>query len=202
MDFIKKKTSGDTAECIAASDQIYYYNVHHAKAMTDFTVQLKQLKKYIHQMHQTPIFLCIGSDRATGDCFGPIVGQKLLQSFSANQSPASMPIVYGTLHSPVHAVNLASVISQIQSTFYQPFVIAVDASLGIRQHIGYITLGTGPLFPGIGVKKDLPHIGNAAITGIVNIAGSNSHTTLQTTHLSTVVELSNFVVNGITTVFC
>jgi len=112
-----------------------------------------------------------------------------------------MPIVYGTLQSPVHAVNLASIISQIKDTFYQPFIVAIDASLGIRQHIGYITLGNGPLLPGIGVQKELPQIGNAAITGIVNLAGKNSHTTLQTTRLSTVVELANFVTDGILNVY-
>lgn len=201
MDFIRKKTGSHTQDCIATSDKLYYYNIHQTKAMADFTLQMKKLKRYINQLHQTPVFLCIGSDRATGDCFGPIVGKKLLQNFSGSKTPASMPIVYGTLQSPVHAVNLASVISQIQDTFYQPFIIAVDASLGIRQHIGYITLGTGPLLPGIGVQKELPQIGNAAITGIVNLAGSNSHTTLQTTRLSTVVELAEFVTQGITAVY-
>ena len=201
MDILTKKTAILTEDCIVNSEQLYYYNIHQRKAKEDFILQIKKLKRYVHHTNSTPIFLCIGSDRATGDCFGPIVGEKLMHAFSVSKTPSAMPIVYGTLQSPVHAVNLASIISQIKDTFYQPFIVAIDASLGIRQHIGYITLGNGPLLPGIGVQKELPQIGNAAITGIVNLAGKNSHTTLQTTRLSTVVELANFVTDGILNVY-
>lgn len=183
------------------SDQLYYYNVRQKKAKEDFIQQIRRIKRQIHSRNYTPVFLCIGSDRATGDCFGPLVGDRLSQTFANSKTPAAMPIVYGTLKCPVHAVNLSNIIAQIQTTFYQPFIIAIDASLGIRQHIGYITLGNGPLLPGIGVQKELPHIGNAAITGIVNLAGKNSHATLQTTRLSTVVELADFVTDGITSVY-
>lgn len=198
MDLLKKAKTMFAEE---DSEQLHYYNIHQKRAKEDFTQQIRRLKRHIQNINCTPVFLCIGSDRATGDCFGPIVGDKLTRIFSASKTPAAMPIVYGTLQSPVHAVNLANVITQIQTTFYQPFIIAIDASLGIRQHIGYITLGNGPLLPGIGVQKELPHIGNAAITGIVNLAGKNSHTTLQTTRLSTVVELADFVADSITSVY-
>lgn len=46
------------------------------------------------------VFLCIGSDRVTGDCLGPYVGYRLSQY----QLPGIS--VYGTLNQPVHAVNL------------------------------------------------------------------------------------------------
>ena len=201
MDILKKKRTFFLESDISSPEQPYYYNIHQKKAKDEFTGQIRKLKRYIHNTGCTPVFLCIGSDRATGDCFGPIIGNKLTQIFSASKTPSSMPIVYGTLQNPVHAINLSSVIHQIQSTFYQPFIIAIDASLGIRQHIGYITLGNGPLLPGIGVQKELPEIGNAAITGIVNLAGKNSHMTLQTTRLSTVVELADFVTDCISSVY-
>lgn len=178
-----------------------YYNIHQKKALHEFKRQIKHLKKHAEHLNRHLIFLCIGSDRATGDCFGPIVGKKLLYHFANSASPSSMPSVYGTLAEPVHAINLEKVIYEIHKTFYSPYIVAVDASLGIRQHIGYITLCEGPLLPGIGVQKRLPEIGNAAITGIVNTSGKNCHTILQTTKLSTVVELADFVVNGILDVF-
>jgi len=201
MELLKNRKNSPSKDCITTSNQLYYYNIHNAKAKTDFTMQMKKLKKYIYSLRQTPVFLCIGSDRATGDCFGPIVGEKLHQSFSISRNPSSMPIVYGTLHSPVHAINLSSTIEKIQDTFCRPFIIAVDASLGVKQHIGFVTLGNGPLLPGIGVQKDLPQIGNAAITGIVNLAGNNSHTTLQTTRLSIVMELADFVTQSIVSAY-
>jgi len=201
MDILKKRKTFFLEDSLSESEQLYYYNVQQKQAQIEFSMQIRKLKKYIQNINRTPVFLCIGSDRATGDCFGPLIGEKLTHKFSSSKTPSAMPIVYGTLQTPVHAVNLSNVIKQIQNTFYHPFIIAVDASLGIRQHIGYITLGNGPLLPGIGVQKELPHIGNAAITGIVNLAGKNSHTTLQTTRLSTVMELADFVVKGISSVY-
>lgn len=201
MNISKKKECFFLETDTLSPEQPYYYNIRQKKAKEDFIRQMQKLKKYIHKQNLTPIFLCIGSDRATGDCFGPLVGEQLTHCFSTSRTPCIMPVVYGTLKNPVHAVNLSNTINQIQTTFYRPFIIAVDASLGIRRHIGYITLGNGPLLPGIGVQKDLPHIGNAAITGIVNLAGKNSHLTLQTTKLSTVIELAEFTASGITSVY-
>lgn len=201
MQLLKKKKEPVSQKASLAPNPVCYYNIHQSKAFHDFVLQLTLLKEKIQSAHQMPIFLCIGSDRATGDCFGPIVGNKLLHAFARSRKLSSLPIIYGTLSSPVHAVNLASTIEQIHTTFDNPYIIAIDASLGIRQHIGYVTFGAGPLLPGIGVQKDLPYIGNSAITGIVNLAGQNSHTTLQTTRLSTVVELASFVSNAIIEVY-
>lgn len=188
-------------ETLLSNSETAYFNVHQEKAFRDFVRQIKQLKKVAMQQNRHLVFLCIGSDRATGDCFGPIIGEKLLYRFSKSNSPSLMPSVFGTLTNPVHAINLEKTIYDIEKIFYSPYIVAIDASLGIRQHIGYVTLGNTPLLPGIGVQKKLPEIGDASITGIVNISGKNSHTVLQTTRLSTVVELANFVADGILKVF-
>lgn len=200
MQLLKKKKEPIQAEPSVDSN-IYYYNVHQTKAFQKFVLHMTQLKERIQAQHLTPVFLCIGSDRATGDCFGPIIGDQLSQTFANSRHRSALPVIYGTLQVPVHAVNLASTIERIHATFQNPYIIAIDASLGIRQHVGYVTLGNGPLLPGIGVQKKLPCIGNASITGIVNLAGQNSHTTLQTTRLSTVVELASFVSNAIIKVY-
>ncbi len=184
-------------ENISPKRETQYYNIHQKKALHDFAKQMKGLKKQAERQNRHLVFLCIGSDRATGDCFGPLVGEKLLAHFSSSRFPAAMPAVFGTLNEPVHAINLERTIYTIHKIFYSPYIIAMDASLGISRHIGYITLGNGPLLPGIGVQKKLPEIGDASITGIVNVSGKNCHTTLQTTRLSTVVELSDFTANGI-----
>ena len=64
--------------------------------------------------------------------------------------------VYGSLHSPVHAVNLKATLQDIYRSFDDPYIIAIDAALGAKEHIGTVTLGDGALFPGIGVSKQLP----------------------------------------------
>lgn len=60
-----------------------------------------------------------------------------------------------------------------------------------------MTIGNGALYPGAGVQKDLPPVGDIHITGIVNICGHMEQTALQTTRLSTVISLGDIIVGGI-----
>lgn len=137
----------------------------------------------------TPIILCIGTDRATGDCLGPLVGEQLIDYHEEFK-------VLGCLSSPVHALNLHQTISSIYDTIENPFIIAIDAALGDRAHIGYVTVGNCPISPGKGVNKKLPAIGDISITGIVNVSGQNA-SLLQTTRLYTVMQLSNCIATAL-----
>ncbi len=137
------------------------------------------------------VFLCIGTDRTTGDCLGPYVGQQLLGHSIQGIS------VYGTLANPVHALNLEDACIHIRKHHPEALVIAIDASLGQKKHLGYVTIGNGALYPGAAVRKELPPVGDIHITGIVNTAGVLEHLTLQTTRLSTVISLADKITQGI-----
>lgn len=130
------------------------------------------------------IILCIGTDRSTGDALGPLIGTHL--------SRLNLPQlnVYGTLDEPVHATNLQENIQLIQQSFVNPFIIAIDACLGRMDSIGCITLANGPLKPGAGVHKQLPEVGEAHITGIVNVGGFMEYMVLQNTRLNLVWRMS------------
>jgi len=130
------------------------------------------------------VILCIGTDRSTGDALGPLIGTHL--------SRLNLPRlnVYGTLDEPVHATNLQQNIYDIQKSFDNPFIIAIDACLGRIDSIGCITLADGPLKPGAGVHKQLPEVGEANITGIVNIGGFMEYMVLQNTRLNLVWRMS------------
>lgn len=170
---------------------VYYFNPDDKHSAYEFGKQLFALVKDCMYYHRTIIFLCIGSDRATGDCLGPIIGYKL-----SNQ-PYFKYTIYGTLQNPVHAKNLAETIHTIHETYHDPCIIAIDASLGKSNHIGYITVGEGSLKPGAGVEKDLPHVGDIFITGIVNFSGLLDQMLLQTTRLNVVMNLADFICLGI-----
>lgn len=137
------------------------------------------------------VFLCIGTDRATGDCLGPIIGYKLTKTYRKKL------LLYGTLSHPVHAQNLSETIESIYNENPNAFIIAIDASLGSSPHIGFITLGEGPLLPGAGVSKDLPSVGDIFITGIVNFSGVLDSMLLQTTRLNIVMVLADFICTSI-----
>ena len=137
------------------------------------------------------VFLCIGSDRVTGDCLGPYIGYRLSQDHIPGV------FIYGTLQNPVHAVNLSSILSRINHLHPQALIIAIDSSLGEKKHLGYVTIGNGSLYPGAAVQKDLPPVGDIFITGVVNISGILEYLTLQTTRLATVISLADIITQGI-----
>lgn len=171
--------------------QIYYYNTNEKYSALAFSKQLAGLiEKKMHEKKQL-IFLCIGSDRATGDSLGPIIGYKL------SKIPYQNFVVYGTLEEPVHAKNLHGTIQHIRRKYKNALVIAIDASLGQSSHIGYITLGEGPLYPGSGVSKSLPAVGDIFITGIVNFSGMLDQMLLQTTRLNVVMRLADCICLGV-----
>ena len=93
--------------------------------------------------------------------------------------------------------NLCETISEIDLLHPNSLIIAIDASLGVRSHLGYLTISKGALEPGLGVRKKLPPVGDISITGIVNSSGGFDHFNLQTTRLSTVVSMADAIVSGI-----
>lgn len=142
---------------------------------------------------QNLIILCIGTDRSTGDSLGPLVGHKL-----APHIPYFNKVhLFGTLDEPIHAKNLEDTIRNIEINYSNPFVLAVDASLGNADKIGYINIKKGPLKPGLGVNKKLPAIGDISITGVVNIGGMMEYMVLQNTRLSLVMNMADIISKSI-----
>ena len=169
----------------------FYINTNQQDCSREISVLLKKcILSYPH--HWTDlVFLCIGTDRVTGDCLGPYVGHRLSSFFFPGI------YVYGTLVQPVHALNLCDTRKEILSRHPDSLIIAVDASLGQKKHLGYVTIANGALYPGAAVHKKLPPVGHIHITGIVNTAGMLEQLTLQTTRLSTVISIAEQISNGI-----
>lgn len=137
------------------------------------------------------VFLCIGTDRSTGDSMGPLVGDKL--KFLVRDKIH----LYGNLEYPIHAKNLKDTINEINLQYTNPFIVAIDACLGNIQNIGKIFVERKPLNPGAAMNKDLPPVGNLSITGIVNISGTLEFMVLQNTRLHVVMMLADVISKGI-----
>lgn len=137
------------------------------------------------------IFVCIGTDRSTGDSLGPLVGEKLKFSSKSNI------YVYGNLEKPVHAKNIENTLKEVNKKFKSPYIIAIDACLGSIDNVGKIIIEKKPIYPGIAVNKDLPPVGDLSIMGVVNIAASLEFVVLQNTRLYTVMTIANSIHRGI-----
>lgn len=130
------------------------------------------------------IAVFIGTDRSTGDALGPLAG-----TYFEEMRPRNIH-VYGTVHNPVHAVNLQESLCSIYKNHNKPYLIAIDACLGKSSSIGSIIAENKPLKPGLALKKQLPPVGNMNITGVVNVSGFMEHTVLQNTRLSLVMDMA------------
>jgi putative sporulation protein YyaC len=136
------------------------------------------------------VFVCIGTDRSTGDAVGPFVGTYL--------SGLGYTNVYGTIDEPVHAMNLETTIASLPA---DKTVIAIDACLGHIHNIGTMGVINGPLKPGAGVNKDLPYIGDYSINATVNVSGFMEYFVLQNTRLSLVIKIAKDITSALVNTF-
>ena len=127
------------------------------------------------------------------------MGHKLKerQDPGRNARKRGAPLVYGTLERPVHAMNLEQYRNFVMDQFPRRVVVAVDASVGNLEHVGYVTLGKGSLKPGLGVSKDLCEVGDIFITGIVGSCTSFDPVMLQSVRLSIVMRMADCICDSI-----
>ncbi len=106
---------------------------------------------------ETLAMLCIGTDRSTGDAYGPLLGTAL-----ADQG---WPLVIGTMEAPCDANRLQAAIAAIPA---DAVVIAFDACLGKEDDIGQFSIAEGPLTPAAatgGLHGPVGHYSIAAVVG-------------------------------------
>lgn len=170
----------------------HYIDINSPSAFVDFTDALyAMIGKGINSGYKCIVFVCIGTDRSTGDSLGPLVGYKI------SNIKSKRTFVYGTLESPVHAKNLDEVMNKIFMEHDKPFIVAIDACLGRMDHVGYVTVGEGSIKPGSGVNKNLTAVGDMHVTGIVNFGGFMDFLILQNTRLSVVMKMADLLSMGI-----
>lgn len=147
-----------------------------------------KVKETIEKSVKTEIiFLCIGSDRSTGDSLGPFVGTMLKEG----EFPYH---VYGTLEEPVHALNLERVLMEIDQKYENPLIFGIDACLGDEHQVGSILFKEEPFLPGKALNKNLPEVGEMHLRAVVNYFNPLSPAqSLNDTRLYTVITLAKAI---------
>lgn len=163
-----------------------HYRTHYSDLLGLHRLRRRLTNLISSQIHRPHILLCLGSDRSTGDSLGPVTGTKL-----SMLSPSNITIL-GTLDTPVDAHNLEHIMSDIENLYPNPFIIALDATLGRPQSVGFVTLSFGPMRPGSALKKHLPLVGDINLTGVVNTNRLLQSFILQSTRLNLIWHLSDF----------
>jgi putative sporulation protein YyaC len=142
-----------------------------------------EIKNYINK---DTIIVCIGTDKCIGDCLGPLVGSILTENF--------FPLpVYGTLSSPIHALNIDERLDEIYSAHPKASIIGVDACLGDEKDIGEIRIRDYAIHPGKGVGKDLPEVGVASVIGIVDSSSNSEFFFSRGIRLSFIMDMAKII---------
>jgi len=142
-----------------------------------------EIKNYITE---NAVIVCIGTDKCIGDCLGPLVGTILTENF--------FPLpVYGTLSSPIHALNIDARLSEIQANHPNASIIGVDACLGDEDDIGEIRIRNYAIHPGKGVGKELPEVGIASVIGIVDSSDNAEFFFSRSIRLSFIMDMAKII---------
>lgn len=101
--------------------------------------------------------------------------------------------VFGTLQSPIHALNIEDKLNYINKLHPNALIIGIDACLGEEDSIGEIHIRDYPIHPGKGVGKSLPEVGQISIIGIVDSSDSDIFFTNRSIRLFLIMEMAKVI---------
>lgn len=157
-------------------------------------IELTDFCRYIKDKHTQEdtmfTFLCIGTDRSTGDALGPLVGTRLEEY--------GVKYVIGTLKHPCDADNLEKRMAAVPAGHV---IIAIDACLGSSASVGSYLVSGQPLVPAESVGGNLPAVGHYSIAAVVNAKGPKPYWILQMTSLYKVMQMADEIARSVAQVF-
>lgn len=173
-------------------------NSYNEKRYADFTLQFYQnFLKARRKNFSHYVFLCVGSDRVTGDCFGPIVGEKLDGLLGRRYKNI---LVIGNLKEPLCSTNIKEKINMLNKISKNPYIITIDAAFSRKEDVGRIIVKEGGSLLGKGIHKQKDRIGNLSIKAIVakdHQIPQINFTILQNIPLGFVMSMAEDTANGI-----
>lgn len=160
----------------------FYFDIREPGAQWRMNETLLRLIEETKKPCDDIAVICIGTDRSTGDSFGPLTGHMLSRLTLLRFR------LYGTLENPVHALSLPDVLGGIDAE--KTLVLAVDAGVGSARMVGSVGIADAPVRPGSGLGKELPSVGDVSITGIVAMGGIAPFLMLQNAPLGMVYSMA------------
>jgi len=131
-------------------------------------------------------FVCIGTDRSTGDALGPLVGTMLRE--------AGYRRVIGALEEPCDADTMPRMLERLESGWT---TLAIDACLGKPASVGCYQVGAGGLVPGAATGRGFAPIGDYAVAAIVGELTDAPYKSLQRASLHCVMGMARTIASAI-----
>lgn len=150
-----------------------------------------------NKMFSSIVFLCVGTDRITGDSFGPIIGHNLKKLFNSAKNVA----IIGDLENTVSYLNIENVINKICKDYSNPFIVSIDSALSKnKDNIGKIFIDKGGLVLGSSISREKYIIGDMHVKGVIARDLCNPKKNfylMQNIRLNMVMKMAEIVSNGI-----
>lgn len=166
------------------------------KFINEFGSKLYKQKR--EKNYEELVFLCIGTDKITGDCFGPLVGTKLIE-YLKEYNIFNISI-YGNLENPINYENVNEKLSMISKYHQNACIVVIDAALSKKENIGKIYVTNEKTVLGNVLNKNKYEIGDISIKAVVGRdfkMPKYNFLTLQNISLNKVMKLANIVSEGI-----
>jgi putative sporulation protein YyaC len=131
----------------------------------DYETNYKVISKDIYESFlksgkKNVVLLCIGCCTAIGDSLGPLVGEKVVNSFKHIKA-------YGTPNNEINGRTYREYYSKIIRKNPCSFYIAVDAMISSNYSIGSLVYSETPIYPCKGFGVQSLSMGNVSIKGSI-----------------------------------
>lgn len=137
------------------------------------------------------VYVCIGTQKVLSDSLGPVVGSLL-------QERMTEPIfVYGLEESNINALNLLASYNLIKLMHSNKKIVVIDSAVGDVNEVGSVQTFEGSLIPGAATNKNLPHIGDYSIMGVISLRGLKDFYVTTCDRLELVKKLAETIVRAI-----
>jgi putative sporulation protein YyaC len=177
-----------------------YSNIEENNMQNELKKELNTLLKNEKKLNNYSkiIIICIGTDKITGDCFGPLVGTKLINMLEKYNFYNIN--IYGSLEKNINYTNVQQLINNINNEHTNSCKIVIDSALSKKENIGKLFITNKKVSLGSGLKKEKLEIGDISITAVVGKdyqIPKYNFKALQNISLNVVMNLADIVANGI-----
>jgi len=112
------------------------------------------------------LFLCIGTEKISGDALGPIVGTMLREKYKLPYP------VLGTEENPINGKNVGEYKRLIKERFPNHKVIAIDSAVGEEKDLWTIKIKEGGVRAGGALSPENEYFGEIGILAVVAQKGN------------------------------
>lgn len=166
------------------------------KQREKYNMFVNDLKSKMNNKDKVIIFLCIGTNKVTGDSLGPIVGTNLQKMLKGNKRIK----VFGNMNNPINALNIKENIDYINKMYMDKYIIVIDSAVSDKNLIGEIFITRNKTILGNGINNKISEIGDISIKCSVckdEYSSVNNFKSLQNVPKRFIKNLANIVSIGI-----